>query len=191
MMDISIWERTVNVTTYNNQPAIEISQSWKNQNNEKSKKLYSLNRLTDFQPIYHYTKSGKGKVQAFNFSREQVQGADSVPDNELATFNMDLEFPVLNFELDMEVLRMLAYKENATMVIPFYHPGNTKAPREWHFKVEGRDQVRTSLGAIACWKVSVHYADNNAATFWISEDTHEFIRMEETFGKIRRYKVLL
>jgi hypothetical protein len=44
-----------------------------------------------------------------------------------------------------------------------------------------------------CWKLEINYdkTGSNSATFYISKKTHDVLKMEERFGKSKRYKVKL
>ncbi len=189
IMDMSIWERKIRKNR-TGELAI-VSQNWKNQNHEKSRKLYSLNDARNFMPIYHRSENGKGEIEAFDITSSQITGSDSVNNNSKKGFEMITDFEVFNFELDMEILSMLPFDHHITFSIPFYHPGSKTPPSFYNYNVLGKERITFKTGSNTCWKLRIEYSKANYATFWIDAKERTLIKMQEVHGPIRRYKILL
>lgn len=186
LKDISIWERKVSVKD----EKVMIFQQWKNQDVSKTRELFSVSRLKNFEPIYHSTKNGKGVVEAFEFYPHTIKGADSVTNNSRKDFSLILKEKTFNWELDIEMLQTLPYELGKTFVINFYHPGSKKLPAYYQYKVLSLEDILHSNGEkTRCWVVEIVYSKNNKATFWIDVKHKKMLRMEESFGKIKRLKI--
>jgi len=190
VIDISIWERKVTFSQQSGNDVIEIRQTWKNQNASKVKHVYSVLQKDSFLPLYHKVSDTKN-IEAYSFTGKRIVGTDTVPNNTRADFEIKLEKPVFNFELDMEILRMLPYEDHVTFLIPFYHPGSKTPPRDYKYTVMGREHLNTGLGKILCWKLKIEYSERNIATFWIADTSRDLIMMEEVYGPVKRYKKLM
>ena len=81
ILDLSIWERTISFSKFDDKEVIIIEQNWKNQDTTRQRYVLSINGREYFQPIYHYSKNGRGIIEAFNFYRDKIVGADTVMNN--------------------------------------------------------------------------------------------------------------
>ncbi len=190
VMDMSIWEREIVFSKFKNEQSINIIQNWKNQDTAKTRYIYSINKRENFEPLYHYAKSGTGKIDAFNFASNKIVAADSVTNNSKADFKVDLQTATLNWELDLEVFQTLPFAEGKTFRINFYHPGSKSLPKYYEYKVEGQETLTTvNNKSIDCWLLKIEYAPKSSATFWINKTTRDVVKMTEVFNQIKRYKV--
>ncbi len=186
MKDISIWQRETAIA--NNQ--IVIKQKWRNQDIKKTRELFSSNSLTNFEPIHHFVKNGNGDIEAFDFDGLNIKGSDSIQNNLKKDFNLDLGTKTLNWELDIGVFQTLPFQLNKTFVINFYHPGSKRSPAYYQYKVLNKENLTNANGTTSeCWVLQIDYGKNNTATFWIDVQTRHLLKMEESFGTIKRYKI--
>ncbi len=181
LLQLSIWERKIKIDSLKQE--ISIEQFWKNVDTLGNRYIYSICKKSNFKPIYHYSKSGNDVIEAYDFEKELVHGSDSIPLNTKKDFTLKLPESCLNFELDMEVFQTLPLEMGKTYMINFYHPGGQTNPQYYAYKVVDED---TTLN---CWLLQVVYDQYGKATFWINKDSHEVIKMKETYNTITRYKI--
>ncbi|MBL4642135.1 MAG: hypothetical protein JKY44_00950 [Flavobacteriaceae bacterium] len=191
VLDVSIWERTVSFTTFNSEKVIVVDQLWKNQEATKTRTIKSINSRKNFQPIYHYSKNGKGTIEAYTFLNDKIIGTDSVQNNTKKGFEMSNKSNTLNWELDLETYQLLPYKLNTAFNINFYHPGSkSMKPNYYTYSVIGEEKIKVSnQNFVDCWVLKIQHAANSSATYWIDKTTRETIKMIEVFGAIKRYKI--
>ncbi len=191
MLDISIWERSIRFSTLNNKKVIVINQQWKNQKQQNTRTIYSVNKRDNFQPIYHYSKNGTGEVEAYSFIKGQIIGTDSIANNIQKEFKISTTNATMNWELDLETYQLLPYQLNRVFKIHFYHPGSKKLlPNYYNYKVVGEERIKLFNNSfIDCWILKIQQSENSTATYWIDKKTQEVIKMLETFGAIKRYKI--
>ena len=190
MRYVGLWNRAVRNSRLNGKDCIVIDQEWWTGDSAGYRKVYSIVAQKDFSPLYHYTRDGKGKVEAYNFAPERVAGADTVVGNSKAGFSVPLTTPTLNWELDLEVFQILPYSSGKTFVLNFYHPGGP--PPGFHsYTVSGEETLALAGGGTApCWILSVDYG-RGGASFWVSKNTREILKSKDTFPGGYRYKIKL
>lgn len=192
VMNISVWSRTVTFSKWNGQDAILISQAWYSQDTTATRTIFSVSDRVTFKPIYHYAKSSRQGIEAFNFEQNKIVGADTVANNTRKGWSIDTKEASLNWELDMEILAILPYKEGKTFAVNFYHPGSKMTPQYYLYKVIDSEKLETATNqSIDCWRVRIDYNSTMYATFWIGKKTREVLKMKEFFGAGYRYKVKL
>lgn len=191
VLDVSIWERTVSFSTFNTEKVIVVDQLWKNQEVTKTRTIKSINKRINFQPIYHYSKNGKGTIEAYTFLKDKIIGTDSVQNNTKKGFQIPNKSNTLNWELDLETYQLLPYKLNTAFKINFYHPGSkTMKPNYYTYSVVGEEKIKGfNQNYVDCWLLKIEHAANSSATYWIDKKTRETIKMIEVFGAIKRYKI--
>lgn len=191
ILDISIWERIVTFSTFNNEKVIVVDQLWKNQEKMKTRTIKSINNRKNFQPIYHYSKNGKGVIEAYSFLKDKIIGTDSIQNNTKKGFQIRNTSNTLNWELDLETYQLLPYKLNTAFKINFYHPGSkTMKPNFYIYSVIGEERIQVSNQKfVDCWLLKIEHAAHSSATYWIDKTTRETIKMVEVFGAIKRYKI--
>jgi hypothetical protein len=191
VLDVSIWERNISFSTLKNEKVIVIDQRWKNQEKTKTRTIQSINKRTNFQPIYHYSKNGKGTIEAYTFLKDKIIGTDSIENNTKKGFQISNKSNTLNWELDLETYQLLPYKLNTAFKINFYHPGSKNMQPDFYtYSVIGEEKIKISdQNSIDCWVLKIQHASNSYATYWVDKKTRETIKMVEVFGAIKRYKI--
>lgn len=156
ILGMSIWERTISFSKKNNEEVIIVNQHWRNQDSNQSRRINSINKRDNFYPIFHYSESGKGVKEAFNFTVNTIQGADSISLNSKKNFLLELKEPVFNWELDMELFQCLPYEPDTIFRINFYHPGSTMEPDFYDYKIIGEEILDMGMGCkVDCWLLKI------------------------------------
>jgi hypothetical protein len=189
----SLWLRNTQVMDRNGERVFVTTQRWLGSDTASYRTVYSVNRRSDFSPIYHAETVG-GKNKSFNWSETSIRGADSVAINTQKNFLLDLEAPCFNWNLDMETFEMLPLAAGKTFAINFYDAGFGK-PKYVNYKVIGSEVIATlDNHRVDCWileNVSEHNGQQSVQKFWISKRGHEFIKEEDSFAGSYRYKIKL
>lgn len=190
--NLFLWKRELSFEIRNGKEVIVVTQDWQGQDTLFTRKVYSISEKATFKPIYHYAKSPRG-VEAFNFEADKIVGADSVANNTRKGWQIALKEPTLNWELDLETLALLPFKEGKTFAVNFYHPGARSEPQYYLYKVAGSEMLELAGGQkMDCWKLEIDYGQQNStATFWVSKKTREVLKSMDTFKGGYRYKVKL
>jgi hypothetical protein len=186
------WMRDIKTETRNGEKVFTISQHWYGADTSMYRTVYSVNRFTDFSPVYH-KETVKGKTRAYNWNNDKITGADSVAINEAKTYSLNFKAPAFNWNLDIETFEMLPLAAGKTFAINFYDAGSR--PDDYViYKVIG-SEVLTLLDntKVDCWKLQTAGKSPNGAnytqTFWIGKKSHEFLKEEDDLGAMFRYKV--
>lgn len=154
--------------------------------------MYSLNSVADFAPIYHRETVG-GKISAYQWSGNGITGDDSVSDNSKKAFTLKFDEPNLNWNLDIETFEMLPLAAGKSFLINFYDAG-LDPPKYVLYTVTGSEELTLMNGEKAdCWKLFTEGASPQGTTYsetyWISKKGHEFLKEEDSFNGIFRYKL--
>mgnify|MGYP001552575178 CR=1 FL=1 len=185
------WLRNIQLESRDGQKVFAITQHWYGSYSAAYRSIYSLNSAEDFAPVY-ISLNIKGVTKAYNWSKTKITGADSVANNAHKDFSLDFKTPNFNWDLDIETFEMLPLAANKTFVINFYDAG-LSPPEYITYKVTGSEVLATlDNQKIDCWKLftegangSTHYTQ----TFWISKKNHEFLKEEDQFNGMYRYKI--
>ena len=192
-MNFSLWLRNSRIETRNGEKVFVTSQHWYSNDTTGYRTVYSVNRASDFLPIYH-SETVNGKNKAFNWGTNKVTGADTVAANTQKAFSLDFTAPCFNWNLDIETFEMLPLAAGKTFAINFYDAGFGK-PEYIIYKVTGSELIATMDNQkVDCWKLlneSDHNGRHFTQTFWISKKGHEFIKEEDAMQGAYRYKVKL
>lgn len=175
------WLRDIRIETKDGHPYFSITQHWYGGDSLSYREVHSLNRTTDFAPIYH-SEMVRGKTKEYNWSGSGITGADTL------TF----ETPNLNWNLDIETFEMLPLASGKSFLINFYDAG-LEPPKYVLYTVTGSEELTTMSGEkVDCWRLFTKGESPRGAyseTYWISKKTHEFLKEEDSFSGIYRYKV--
>ncbi|NVJ69874.1 MAG: hypothetical protein HWE08_05940 [Alphaproteobacteria bacterium] len=192
IMQMELWNRTTKLIEQEGETLVEITQDW-HVADGSGREIRSLNRVEDFSPVAQTaTHQPDGTVTAFTFDGAMAKGDKSVEGNSAADFEIAMEQETLNWELDIETFALLPLEANKTFKLNFYHPGSKTPPTVYNYTVAGEETLTDMSGnALPCWLLEINYGGQGGATFWLRKDTGEMLRMEETYGKIKRYKVRL
>jgi len=187
------WLRNIKETTENDQLVFTITQHWYGSDSSAYRFVYSKNRASDFAPIYH-EEIIKNQVNAYNWNEKQITGADTVAQNTKRGFALNFAAPNFNWNLDIETFEMLPLAEGKTFAINFYDAG-LDPPAYVIYKVTGSEVIKLlDNRSVDCWKLYTEGNDNGAKyneTYWISKKEHEFLKEEDKFNGMDRYKIKL
>lgn len=190
---LSLWVRNTAIINHNGEQVFATSQHWYTGDTTGYRTAYSLNRVSDFAPVYH-SETVNGKNKSFNWSAQQVVSADTVAANTLKGFTASPAEPYFNWNLDIETFEMLPLAAGKQFAINFYD-AVSNTPEYALYKVAGSEIVGTlNQEKVDCWKLVTEndYKGTHATqTFWISKKGHEFIKEEDSFNGMYRYKVKL
>jgi hypothetical protein len=191
-INASLWLREVNIGVRNNQKVFTITQHWISSDSSAYRTVYSVNRKSDFLPLFH-RETILGKTKAYNWSKENMIGADSVNGNLQIGFKLNFDSPNFNWNLDIETFEMLPLANRKTFVINFYDAGRN-LPQYITYKVIGSETIATlDNHNVDCWKLFTEgqFGDKQhfSETYWISKKEHEFLKEEDAYSGIYRYKI--
>ncbi len=190
---LSLWTRSLRIIEREGEALVEIKQLWRGDDARAQREIYSLNKVSDFAPIYQIDKRGAdGEISAYEFSSDKVVGAKGVDGNAKADFRIEKAANTLNWELDIETFALLPLENGKTFNLNFYHPGSATPPQAYAYTVIGDDVLEDFSGrAIKTWKLRIDYGGRGEAVFWLDQKTGELLKMREAAGDMVRYKVRL
>jgi hypothetical protein len=194
-LKFSLWLRDIRLQERNGEKVFTITQHWYPGDTAGYgyRSIYSINRATDFAPIYH-SESINNKTKAYNWGPDKITGADTVAQNSQKGFSLDFKVPNFNWNLDIETFEMLPLAVGKTFVINFYDAG-LSPPEYASYKVTGSEVIETLNGEkIDCWTLFTEGTYDNgkqhySETYWISKKGHEFLKEEDSFNGGYRYKI--
>lgn len=186
------WLRRIEPVEQNGEALLRTTQQWYGADTIQYRTCYSLNRKSNFAPLYH-SETIAGKTNAYNWSDTQITGADSIADNKAKAFKLDFNYPTLNWNLDIETFEMLPLAAGKSFLIPFYDAG-LQPPMYILYTVTGSEVLDTyDNHKVDCWilltKGEQPNHDTFTQTFWISKKGHEFLKEEDHYSGKYRYKV--
>jgi hypothetical protein len=185
------WLRDTKIEARNGEKVFATTQHWYGGDTMSYRTGYSVNRVKDFSPVYH-TETIGGKVGAYNWDSDKIKGADTVAQNAKKDFVLNFTEPNFNWNQDIETFEMLPLAAGKAFAINFYDAGFGK-PEYIIYKVTGSEVIGTfDNQKVDCWKLvneAEHNGQKSIQTFWISKKNHEFLKEEDSFGGMYRYKV--
>jgi hypothetical protein len=185
------WLRDIKTENRNGEKVFTIAQHWYGSDTNSYRKVYSINKAADFEPVYH-SETVQNKTSAYNWNNDKISGADSVADNSKKAFSLAFDAPNFNWNLDIETFEMLPLSAGKIFAINFYDAG-LDPPKYILYKVTGSEVIATLSNEKAdCWKLVTEgdYAGGHfSQTFWISKKDHEFLKEEDAFNGGYRYKL--
>ncbi|HWB27978.1 MAG TPA: hypothetical protein VG738_21040 [Chitinophagaceae bacterium] len=187
-----IWVRTTQYSTFHNADAIQFDWKWYH-HDSLYKTVRDICRKNDMAPLYAYGNSVRTGIRAYNFTDGYMVAADTVAGNNAdASKKVALTVPVYNWEWDMELFSTLPYKKvGQQFEIAFLDPNDNK-PAYYLHTVIGTDELAVNKQAkIKCWILRVGYSATAYADFWISQQSHEMLKMKGYYNGRYRYKVKL
>jgi len=194
VLGFSLWQRNTQIQDRNGEKVFVTIQHWYGTDTLNYRVVYSVNRVSDFSPVYH-SETVQGKNRSYNWNATNIKGADTlkVP-NMQKDFAMDFTTPNFNWNLDIETFEMLPLEADKKFAINFYDAGSGK-PQYVIYKVTGSEVIATVDNQKAdCWKLhteSEHNGQKAVQTFWITKKSHEFLKEEDSYAGNHRYKVKL
>jgi hypothetical protein len=189
------WMRDISLETHNGVKVFAIRQHWLGNDSSWYRTVYSLNAREDFAPLY-FSESFMDttmKMVAYNWSRDALNGADTVEGNRRSKFHLAFAQPNFNWNLDIETFEMLPLAEGKSFLINFYDAG-LDPPKYVLYTVTGSEEVELMNGERTdCWKLVTEGADPKGGsfseTYWIGKKTHEFLKEEDSYDGQYRYKI--
>lgn len=189
----SLWLRDTKIESRAGESVFVTSQHWYGNDTASYRTAYAINKTSNFAPIYH-SETVNGKNKSFNWFAAKIAGADTVAANMEKAFTLDFSAPCFNWNLDIETFEMLPLAAGKAFAINFYDAGFGK-PAYILYRVIGSEVIATMDNQkVDCWKL-FNESDNGGRhateTFWISKRNHEFLKEEDSFGGMYRYKIKL
>ncbi|MBD2753622.1 hypothetical protein [Spirosoma validum] len=189
-----LWDRTIRFsTTPTGQKTYQFGWKWY-QKDSLLADVTATGILSSLAPLTHnatYTKRGIRNF-VFNGTTVTIPPASRRTARDSA-FNVVMNPPAFEFPMDLEILPLLPFKKvGQEFAIAFYEPGSP-ASDYYRLTVTGReDLVMGGNAKINCWLLTIDYGQSDAhATFWISDQNREVVKMREYFRGRYRYKVKL
>lgn len=188
VFNISLWERTLTEKG----DLIEITQKW-HQNDTLMRQIRSLVKKSDFAPVFHKTSNYQKGTLAFNYKPNAIVSADTVSGNILKDYRLDWTDNFFNWELDLELLSLLPYRNDVTFAIPFNHPGNNTVGYFMYNVFDGGRIVLPGQREIDTWRLHIEWKEGGGGytDFWISKEHQQVIRSLDVFNGMRRHKIRL
>ncbi len=185
------WLREISIGKQQGKDVFIIDQLWYGSDTTSYRSVYSINAAGDFAPLYH-KELVKGKLNAYNWAADGIKGADSVEGNVRKDFSLAFAEPGYNWNLDIETFEMLPLAEGKVFLINFYDAGYS-IPKYIRYVVTGSEKIRLLDGVQTdCW--ILHNEDTghgSTETYWISKRDHQFLKEEDHFNGMIRYKIRL
>lgn len=190
---LSLWIRSSRIIQQQGKQMYVMQQYWYSSDTASYRTYTSYNRMEDFSPMYHSERNQKG-VAAYNWSGQGIRGSDTVAANMRASFQLSFDLPNYNWNLDIETFEMLPLAAGKRFAIRFYDAG-LDIPKYVLYEVEGSERLITFDNRQEdCWVLlteSEFQGKKATQRFWISKRSHEFLKEEDSFNGIYRYKVKL
>jgi hypothetical protein len=137
----------------------------------------------------------KGYTENFNFRKKELSFEGNIKEElklkETESFNASFAKPFLNWHPDLVIFPLLPVKENCVFKINFYEPGY-ETPKEEIYDVLKSEQVTIAGNSVECWVLNYAVAKPEGyQRFWISKQSRELIKEEDSFSGFYRYKLKL
>ena len=160
---------------------------------KSSGEFHSMVKPESFEPVIHIRNIGERGKEAYRFTGDSIIALDTVKNNAEEGYNLSLEEPVFNFELDLNTFSMLPMRNGYTAVLRFHHPGSKTTKPDWYkIKVEGSEKVRLPGGKeLDCWVLFMDYHGTQPTRFWYTKSGQEFVKMEGNYNGVKIYKTRL
>ena len=189
-----LWDRTIRLSTSpGGQRIYQFDWQWY-QKDSLMARVTATGLLPSLAPLTHdatYTKRGN---RNFVFTGNTVTiPAASRRTAKDSSFKVVMNPPAFEFPMDLELLPLLPFKKvGQQFAIAFYEPGSL-ASSYYQLTVTGKEDLPIGGNAkINCWLLKIDYGLQDAyATFWISDQAREVLKMKEYFRGRYRLKVKL
>ncbi|WP_338869684.1 hypothetical protein WBJ53_20780 [Spirosoma sp. SC4-14] len=188
-----IWDRTIRISeSSGGQKTYEFGWQWFRRDSLLAD-VKATGLLPSLAPLTHqatYTRRGS---RNFIFTGTTVTvPIDSRKTSQDSTFRVVMNPPAFEFPMDLEIFPLLPFRKvGQEFAIAFYEPGSPSA-NYYHLTVTGRNDLLISGNTkINCWLLKIDYGQGAYATFWISDQAREVLKMKEYFRGRYRYKVKL
>ncbi|QEC41313.1 hypothetical protein [Pseudobacter ginsenosidimutans] len=189
-----VWERSVSFGVLPGNPQPVVMFEWKWFHNESF--FRHVKAVADRKTLAPVSEIVLFKGYAF--AGYKFTNGFLIPDSTVAhnrvnkAMKVPLNPPVLNWEWDMETFSTLPINRvGQKFAIAFMDP-NSPQPAYYLYEISGEDNLPLNKEvSIKCWKLHINYGNGAYATFWISQQSREVLKMKEYFNGSYRYKVKL
>lgn len=182
-----VFKSNTSTITVDGNDYVKISHNW-----TKGQTSGGFNALVEpgtFKPIIQIRTSEKGK-EAYRFYEDKLVGLDSAVDNTAQNYELALEEPVFNFEIDLETYSILPLEEGKEIYLPFYHAGSAYSKPDWyHYQITSDVVEVDDLGMVDAWMIYTDYHGKQPTKFWYTKEDRKFVKMEASFRGMKIYKV--
>ena len=192
-VEVSIWNREIKMADMDGESIICIRQEWFGKDTADFSKIVSWNRKSNFSTKIHSYTSPK-----MHFTLLGDEKGIKIDNPEHATvlkgYEKKFDFPVFNWNLDIELFEMLDLGKNHKFIIPFYEPGSKNTN---YVKYECNRSEKITLQdniLVDCWILEHnggHGKNKYTQKFWISKKNHEFLKEESIYGDDLKVKLKL
>ncbi|GAB4029801.1 DUF3108 domain-containing protein [Spirosoma gilvum] len=187
-----LWDRTIRLTTTpTGQKTYQFDWQWY-QKDSVLANVTATGLLPSLAPLTHratYTKRGKRNF-IFTGTTVTIPVADQHTAKD-SSFRVVMNPPAFEFPMDLEIFPLLPFKRvGQEFAIAYYEPGSPSA-NYYRLTVTGKeDLVVGGATKVNCWLLKIDYGQQGVyATFWISDQNREVVKMREYFRGRYRYKV--
>jgi hypothetical protein len=189
-----IWDRTIRLSTSaTGQKTYEFDWQWF-QKDSLIAQVTATGLVPSLAPLTHNATYAKRGTRNFVFSGNTVTiPAASRRTAKDSSFSVVMTPPAFEFPMDLEILPLLPLKKvGQAFAVAFYEPGTPKSSY-YRLTVTGKEALPVGGNAkVNCWLLKIDYGQQGAyATFWISDQSREVLKMREYFRGRYRYKVKL
>ena len=189
-----IWVRNVSFTNFHGAPAVAFGWKWYHHDSLYKSVADVCSRAT-LQPLYAFTNSKRLGIMAYNFSDGYMLTADTVTGNNAKpTTKIAMNLPTYDWQWDMEIFELLPYKKvGQQFAIAFFDPNDLSGKPEYymHTIIGEENLVLNKEVQTKCWLLRIDYNKETYAIFWISQKSHEMLKMKNYYRGMFRYKVRL
>ncbi len=175
-------------------PCISVKQNWQTDTiMHTASTFFEENSMKNIQHSSWWKH--KGYTEHFNFRKKELNFEGNIKEElklkETESFHASLAKPFLNWHSDLLIFPLLPFKENVVFKINFYEPGY-ETPKEELYEVLKSETLRIAGNPVDCWVLN--YAVAKPAgyqRFWISKQSRELVKEEDSFSGFYRYKLKL
>jgi len=189
-----VWVRSVSFTSFHNTPAVAFGWKWYH-HDSLYKSVSDVCSKATLAPLYAYTNSKRVGVMAYNFNNGYMITADTVAGNNAKpATNIAMNLPTYDWQWDMEIFELLPYKKlGQQFAIAFFDPNDLNGKPDYYMHtIIGEDTLVLNKEAqVKCWLLRIDYTKEAYAIFWISQKSHEMLKMKNYYKGMFRYKVRL
>lgn len=190
----SVKTRTTELVTLEGQELLKITHAWKYANNKNEGKFVFYCSPETLEPIAHFRTTANKGLETFSFSESQITAIDTVKAGVNSDFNIALEEPSYNWEIDLETYSLIPMKKGKKVVMNFYHPGGNTNPGFYTMEIIGSEKLPLADGSeMDCWILFTDYNGTQKTKFWYTKKHQNFVKMEgEVKGmKLRKTRLYL
>jgi hypothetical protein len=178
-----IWDRTVKKVKLNNTEMFQFDWKWISKDGIV-KQTFGLYDAKTLAPVNYFAINkmpNRTDTIAYKFENGFMVKDKKVSSNSVKEdFQLKMDIPVLNWELDLETYPLFPIKKVGQIFEVAFFDVNEPKPTYHRYQVIGEDILEIIDNVkIPCWLLKIDYDAQNNATFWLSKKTGEMIKSEE------------